>query len=49
MFPQTKPAEQSDHRTSKTRKVVQNFGAKERRNNMRKEGEKVGRLAIFTL
>ena len=44
MFPQTRPAEQSDHRTSKTRKVVENFWAKERRNNLRKEREKVDRL-----
>ena len=49
MFPQTRPAEQSDHRTPKTRKVVQNFWAKERRNNVRNEREKVGRLAIFKL
>ena len=50
MFPQTRPAEQSDHRTPKTRKVVENFWAKERRNNnVQKEREKVGRLAIFTL
>ena len=48
MFPQTRPAEQSDHRTPKTRKVVENFGAKERRNNVRNDREKVGRLAIST-
>ena len=50
MFPQTRPAEQSDQRTPKTRKVEENFWAKERRNNnVRNDREKVGRLAISTL